>query len=250
MTTDHGPNALLVTLNKTLSGDWEADKEIIREAAMQPTPAENFYEHAAAIQGLFNILTYGTKFAPNHPQRSGLLRKVYDELFPIAHFAKLYFSKSNTVLIEWIDGNQNFDATVKYKSIEPRWPDIRYLEVTTLQDRDDARQLEELSKENTIQPVVESEYETHRRKVDLFKMALKKKGGKDYPPNTALLVYTDEARFRQFYFGMPKPEINKKRDYEAALRESSHLLDNFSHVFVYSMDEIYCAWPPHLNQNE
>ncbi|QJI39456.1 hypothetical protein HKK52_00435 [Pseudomonas sp. ADAK2] len=250
MTTKNEFNIPIVTLIPPLTLDWETDKATIKKAAMQPTPADKFYILAAAIQNFFNILTHGSKSAPKHPQRSGLLRKVYDELFPIAHFAKLYFAESNNVLIQWFDGNQNFDATVKYQNECLGRSDIRYLEVTTLQDREDARQLEELSEEKTITTVVESEQQNHLRKIDLFEKALKKKGGITYPADTALLVYTDEDRFRKCYFGLQPPEIDKKKDYEAVLNKLSHLLKDFSHVFVYSKHEIYCTWSPKSNQEE
>lgn len=102
----------------------------------------------------------------------------------------------------------------------------------------------------TITTVVESEQQNHLRKIDLFEKALKKKGGITYPADTALLVYTDEDRFRKCYFGLQPPEIDKKKDYEAVLNKLSHLLKDFSHVFVYSKHEIYCTWSPKSNQEE
>ena len=81
----------VVEINRTLTGDWKSDKHIVKEIAESPMTAANAYLHAQVVMTLFNQLTYGTPSAPDHPKRSGLVRKVYDELFPIAHFAKLYF---------------------------------------------------------------------------------------------------------------------------------------------------------------
>lgn len=251
MTKDNEHHSLVIKVNVTLTGDWEKDKSVIQEAAMQPTRADKFYNHAAAIQSLFNILTYGTPSAPSHPQRKGLLRKVHDELYPIAHFAKLHFTDPTNVFIKWIDGNQNYDAIVEYQCDDFSRSSIRYLEVTTLQGKEDAKELEELSKGSNIVNVQNnSDYDNHIRKVGLLKEALRKKGSKDYPASTALLVYTDEDRFRKFYFGMPAPEIDKKGNYEAVLDELAYLLEDFSHVFIYSKDEIYCAWAPRSNINQ
>jgi hypothetical protein len=245
MTTDNEHPTLIVKVNVPLTGDWEKDKSVIQEAAMQPTRADEFYNHAVAIQGLFDLLTYGTPSAPIHPQRKGLLLKVHGELYPIAHFAKMHFTDPTNVIIKWIDGSQNHDAIVEYVCEDLSQSDIRYLEVTTLQSREDAKELEELSKGNTSVNVQNnSEHDIHLRKVELLKEALKKKGSKVYPANTALLVYTDEHRFRKVYYGMPAPEVDRKGGYEAVLDELAPLLEGFSQVFVYSKDEIYCTWSP------
>lgn len=243
MTTDNEHIIRFVKLNLTLTGDWEKDKSVILTAAMQPTRADGFYDHTVAIHRLFDLLTYGTPAAPAHPQRKGLLLKVHGELYPIAHFAKLHFTDPANVIITWIDGNQKHDAIVKYLNEDTSQPDIRYLEVTTLQSEEDAKELKELSKGNTIINVQnDSEHDIHLRKLGLLESALKKKGSNVYPANTALLVYTDEHRFRKFYYGMSAPEIDRKGGYEAVLDELAPLLSGFSHVFIYSKDEIYCAW--------
>jgi len=246
MTKDNEHCIRLVTLNVPVTGDWEKDKSVILKAAMQPTRADEFYDHAVAIQGLFDLLTYGTSSAPIHPQRKGLLLKVHGELYPIAHFAKLHFADPANVIIQWIDGSQKHDATIEYIKEDPSKCDIRYLEVTTLQSEDDAKELKELSKGSTIVNVTtNSEHDIHLKKLELLKTALKKKGSNIYPPNTALLVYTDEHRLQKFYYGMSAPKIDRKGTYKAVLEELTPLLEGFSHVFIYSKDEIYCTWSAH-----
>lgn len=246
MKNDNEHGIRLVTLNVPLTGDWEKDKIVIQKAAMQPTRADEFYDHAVAIQGLFDILTYGTPSAPAHPQRKGLLLKVHGELYPIAHFAKLHFSDPANVIIQWIDGSQKHDAIIEYTNKDLAKCDIRYLEITTLQSEDDAKELKELSKGNTIVSVTtNSEYDIHLKKLELLKTALKKKGSNTYPPKTALLVYTDEHRLQKFYYGMSAPKFDRKGNYQAVLDELTPLLKGFSHVFIYSKDEIYCMWAAH-----
>ncbi|WP_432719044.1 hypothetical protein QQL38_00495 [Pseudomonas syringae] len=220
MTAENEHTIQVVKVNVTLTGDWEKDKSVIQKAAMQPTRADRFYDHAVAIHGLFDLLTYGTQAAPVHPQRKGLLLKVHGELYPIAHFAKLHFTDPTNVIINWIDGNQKHDATIDYLHEDSNQSDIKYLEVTTLQSEEDAKELAELSKGKTIVNVQNnSEHDIHLKKLGLLAKALKKKGSKVYPANTALLVYTDEHRYRKFYYGMSAPEVDRKESYEAVLAE-------------------------------
>lgn len=243
MTKPNDLHSLLVTVHEPLSLNWNEDKLIIEKAAGQPTPADEYYNHATAIMALFDNLTYGTPAQPKHPQRIGLLRKVHDELYPIAHFANLYFTYPKNVVVQWIDGNQQHDAKVEYTGEGSNQSDIHYLEVTTLQGKKDADELEELSKGPNVTTVSsDSAQEKHDRKIEQLTTILKKKASIVYPAKTALLVYTDEDRFRQFYFGMSPPEIDKKADYEAVLRDFEPSLQNFSYVFIFSKSEIYCAW--------
>jgi len=236
------PQPLLVTVHEPLSLDWNKDRLTIEKAAGQPTTADGYYNHAAAIQALFDMLTWDTPAQPQHPQRIGLLRDVHDELYPIAHFANLYFTSPKNVVIQWIDGNQHHDATVKYTGEGSNQSDICYLEVTTLQGKEDADQLKELSRNPGVAITVrETAQEKHDRKIEQLKIILKKKAKIAYPDKTALLVYTDEDRFRQFHFGLQPPQIDKKSDYEAVLRDFELSLGNFSHVLIFSKSEIYCA---------
>lgn len=247
MAHDYDQGTLLVQFFPTLTGEWEKDKDDVQRAATQRTTAKEFYNLAVAIQGLFNILSYSSPAVKKYPQRSGLLLKVYGELYPIAYFARLFFQSSDDVVIQWVDGSQNYDANVFYKNEAVRHAGIDFLEVTTLQDQEDAKQLEELSHDLVTVAVSESAYDAHKRKLDLLRRILKKKGGKKYPPNTALLVFTDEDRFRPYYFGMEPPAIDKKGDYESVLNELSDLFSKFNHVFVFSKTEIYASWSPPLS---
>lgn len=236
----------VVQVNPTFTGDWKADKHIVKEIAESPMTAQTAYEHAQVVMTLFNRLTYGTPSAPDYPMRSGLVRKVYDELFPIAYFAKLYFSESSEVVICWHDGNQQFDATVKDERPGPGESRINYLEVTTLQNGEDAHLLSRMAKENTICIEGDQDQFNYLRKVDLLKVALKKKAAIKYPPQTALLVYTDEDRIQRFSFGKDFRKVDRKGSFAAALEEMQDFLTGFSAVFVYSKHEIYCSLTMHI----
>lgn len=245
MENTNEPKTLFVSLREPLSGDWDKDKLIIARVAGQATPADEYYNHAASIQALFEMLTYGTRSQPEYPQRIGLLRDVHDELYPIAHFAKLYFKSPSNVVIQWVEGNQHHDAIVKYIGEGSNQSDIHYLEVTTLQGKEDADELSELSKSpNGIVQFRDSDQEKHDRKIEQLKAVLEKKRKIRYPEKTALLVYTDEMRFREFYFGVSPLQIDRKADFEAVLRDFAPSVTNFSHIFIFSKKEIYCTWTP------
>lgn len=232
---------IIIDIDLPLNGKWDDDKHQVESHATQPVTAEKFYDHAASVLILFQCLTHGTSSAPRYPERSGFIRKIYDELSPIAHFAKLYFNQSNAVLIQWHSWNQNFDAEVVDIRHKSSWLD--YLEVTTLQGDEDAKLLKDLSLSETgcVLRVGNLDQEEHLRKLDQLRRILKKKGEKKYPPNTALLVYTDENRFKGSYIGTEQLKLNKKTDFMGVLDEMKSLLVNFSYVFIYSKDEIYAT---------
>lgn len=87
-----------------------------------------------------------------------------------------------------------------------------------------------------------SAQEKRDRKIEQLTTIPKIKAKIIYPYKTALLVYTDEDRFREFYFGISPPKIDKKTDYEAVFRSFAASCNNFSHIFIFSKSEIYCAW--------
>ncbi|MBR7777953.1 hypothetical protein [Undibacterium rugosum] len=248
MPTEKEGQMLIFEVNNPLTGEWNKDQGDVEKIATQSTSADKFYKHVRVIEALFHKLTYGTPSAPDYPQRKGLIRKVHDELYPIAFFSKLYFALSPKVLITWHKGNQNFDAAVKDQRSGSCQSNIHYLEVTTLQDETDANQLKQLSEKGSI--IIEGNLvqENHERKIELLRKALEKKGSKKYPENTALLIYTDEDRFHHC-FGISPPPINKTGDFEAVLRDMKDLLRSFSHVFVYSKNEIYCMFQPHTESS-
>lgn len=232
----------IVTINRALTGDWEKDKKIVKEMAETPMTAATAYMHACVIKTLFNQRTFGTPSAPGYPNRVGLLRKVYDELFPIAYFAKHYFHESSDVVICWHDGNQQYDATVEDQRQTKDIPNIRYLEVTTLQDNTDADLLLDLAINGSVRIEGDHEKSEHQRKLDFLKKALNKKAGIAYPPGTVLLVYTDEDRYQKISFDSNSShEIDRRSSFKAILEGMQCQLTGFSAVFVYCKSEIYCS---------
>lgn len=230
-----------IDLTAPLSGDWEVDKSTVICVAETPRSAAQFSHHVQTLSTLFSILTHGTALAS--PERKGLARKIHDELFPIAHFARIHYAESSLVSIKWHAGNQQFDATVEDCRPEIDRSNIRFLEVTTLQNGEDARLLKQLASSKNGVVGYEGDFEQGQslQKADLLTKALKKKAGKKYPPNTALLVYTDEDRFAMYTFGLGRKTIDMKTRFEDVLNEMKHLLGGFSEVYIYSKNEIYCA---------
>ncbi|MCJ9671435.1 hypothetical protein [Neorhizobium sp. SHOUNA12B] len=226
-----------------LTEDWKKDKAAIIKLAETTTKAAEYFRLAQAVDTLFNRNASGAVSDQGYVQRIGLSKKVHGELYPIAHFAELHFKSSESVLIQWRDGNQNFDATVEDLRPVPQEPIFDFLEVTTLQDEQDAKELQQLNATGVLS--FESRDHPrrvqHQRKVALLKVVLEKKAKINYPSNTALLVYADEDRFAHYCFGGLAPEIDKAVDYDEVLEEMREkLLSQFEAVYVYSNKEIYC----------
>ncbi len=234
---------MLINIHHDFTGDWEKDEPAVRKIAEKPTSAAQFLVHAQLVETLFNRLTHGTRFAPEFPQRSGLLKKVHDELYPIGHFARLHFAASETVMISWRDGNQNFDATLEIRREDSDRFCLEYLEVTTLQGYEDSQVLAQLaaSERGIVTFEGDQEQDTHQRKLSQLRNALGKKATKEYPPRTALLVYTDEERLASFVYGGPAQAIDIRASFGAVLAEMASCLDMFAEVHVYSRHEIYCS---------
>lgn len=226
-----------------LTGDWEKDEPLVTQFAEKPVSAEAYFDHARVIETLFKQLTHDTRFAPAAPRRIGLSLEIHRELYPIGHFARLYFEASEGVIISWRRGSQNFDATLDDQREAPARSDLQYLEVTTLQDNEDSELLDGLAKSpnGTIGFFGDHEYDTHQRKLAQLRLVLEKKGKKTYPDRTALIVYTDEHRFAQYTFGGPRREIDRKSEFSAVLAEMAPLLGKFAEVHIFSKDEIYCS---------
>jgi len=238
----------VVTIDRTFTGDYEKDNKTLIEIAEDPVTAAFAAQRAEVVMNIHHKITYGTPSAPNYPERAGMARKVFDELFPIAHFANLYYCASEEVTICWKNGGQNFDATVDDKRNNSVRSSIRYLEVTTLQDRQDSELLTQLAENGTFSSEGDSTQLDHERKITSLRTALEKKGKKKYPPETALLVYTDEGRFQRFSYGAQSSQIDVKKSFSDVVNEMKHLLTGFSQVFIYSKNEIYSSITTNVRQ--
>lgn len=233
----------VIRVHEAFTGDWEADKLKLEACAQKSFTAANAALHAQVIQTLFQHLTYDTPAAPEFPTRQGLIRKVHDEIWPIAHFSNLYFKASPNVEISWHSGNQSYDATVTDGRPETENSQVKYLEVTTLQDAEDAALLKQLAASDTGIVSSEGDQRTlqHSRKLEKLKAVLRKKAKINYPEGTVLLVYTDEERFKSFYFGYEPQQLDKQGDFEKVLRDNNDDLKRFLDVVIYSRKQIYCS---------
>ncbi|RUR71093.1 hypothetical protein EJP67_28965 [Variovorax guangxiensis] len=226
-----------------LTEDWKKDKASVIKLAETRTQASEYFKLVQAVELLFNRYAPGAVSRLGYPQRIGLSRKVHDELYPVAHFASLHYKSSEDVWIQWRSGSQRFDATVEDSRPVQQMPIIHFLEVTTLQDEQDAKKLQDLNVTGTLSFISSAppSLVSHQRKVNLLREVLGKKAEINYPPNTALLVYADEHRFAQYCFGGPAPNIDREADYGKVLKEMrERLLAKFEAVYVYSREQIYC----------
>ena len=225
-----------------LSGNWNEDKAKIFKLAQTPTSAQEFPTLVQSVHALFRALAPAAVSPLGIEQRVGLSRKIHNELYPLGNFAELHFAASAEVQITWHDGSQSFDATVEDRRAELEFSS-KFLEITTLQDKEDADQLDALNPTGIVSfsssehPVLAD----HRRKVGLLRSVLEKKAKITYPAGTALLVYTDEFRFKSFTVGAPAPVIDQPHDYGEVLDEMKSSLGGFDAVYVFSKQAIYCT---------
>lgn len=134
------------------------------------------------------------------------------EARPMALFAHRHYEASPQVTIRHVIGNQNYDGVVEDK--RPRPDSIRYLEVTTtLKTYHDSLRLEVLSKEgqvaaygpvtavgprhNRVSIKAEGMAREHRAiradHLSLVREVVARKAGKNYQPDTALIVAVDDS---------------------------------------------------------
>jgi hypothetical protein len=223
----------------TISGDYKEDVKRLQDFAQTVVSAHAYYGHVAQIQSIFNYLIHGTDLAEKYPQRLGLARKIHDELFPIAFFARLHFRSSQSVFIQSKIGSQNYDAAVDDRREPHMAGKIKFLEITTLQDKSDSDFLGELTKSAIVSIEGDQEQVDFDRKMFLLRRGLEQKAKKDYPAGTALLVYTDEHRFQKHSVGIPRTGP----DWQGAITEIAHeylpRLGSFADVFIFSKEKIY-----------
>lgn len=228
---------------KPLTEDWKKDKAAVIKLAETLTKASEYFKLVQAVEAIFN------RYAPNavsdigYAKRIGLSRKIHDELYPIAHFARLHFRSSDDVWIQWRNGSQSFDATVEDRRFVPQNSIIHFLEVTTLQDEQGAKDLQQLNSTGIrfFESCDHPHNNSHQRKIESLKIVLEKKTKINYPPNTALLIYTDENRYDNYDFSKPSLETNKVVNYDETIKAMQvQLFAKFEAACVYSREKIYC----------
>lgn len=139
------------------------------------------------------------------------IKKLNEEIAPLAIFGKLKFGSTDKVLLQPVIGNQNYDAKVIDKRTE-RFS-LTYVEITQSHEGEDDywRRLELYKKgvvftrasviktgkgKNRLVSIpaeatdVEKDLENELNRI---LEALRRKAGRDYPPNTSLIVFFDDT---------------------------------------------------------
>jgi hypothetical protein len=136
--------------------------------------------------------------------RKGLSKQFYEEVYPLAFFAKHYFGGRTDVLVKWVPGYQNHDALILKQGEEPLFVEI------TQTVRDHKESLWEglvsltgkVRRERTEKTGIAIDRgfvfvggEESRKRVDDVLRAKAEKGPGHYDPNTVLIILVDD------YFG-------------------------------------------------
>jgi hypothetical protein len=169
--------------------------------------------------------------------QKGLLKQLVEEVAPLAIFGKQKFDDTDQVLLQPVIGNQNYDAVVTDLRTVPA--SKGYIEITQSHEgEDDYLRRCELLKEGyvfskapviktgkgksrtvSIPPAATSVEERVKSEMNRILDAAKRKAGKDYPVNTALIISFDD---------MPP--------FEKALEVMGTTIDNFVKKEVLNLD--------------
>lgn len=144
--------------------------------------------------------------------RKGLAKELMEEVHPLAIFGLGKYGESKTVKLKPVLGNQKFDAIVRDITTEPATSS--FIEITQAHEGENEhlRKLA-LEREGYVSPIghvtkkgtkktgldvsVEVEAISHddsiQRDLDMIFDAAKRKEGKEYLPNTSLVIKFDDA---------------------------------------------------------
>ena len=140
-----------------------------------------------------------------------LIKKLVEEIAPLAIFSKHKFGDTDKVFLQPVIGKQNYDAIVTYFRNEPA--SVTYIEITQAHEGEDDywRRCELLKngcvfsytpvikdgtkKNRTVSIPPEATPVEERVKTELGRIldAAKKKESKDYPTNSSLLIFFDDT---------------------------------------------------------
>ncbi len=141
----------------------------------------------------------------------GLLKKLPEEIAPLAIFGNRKFGDTDQVLLQPVIGNQNYDAKIIDKRTKPA--SVTYIEITQAHEgENDYWRRRELSEKGIVfsrAPVIKkgkgknrlvsiphqatSVEEGVKNELNRIIDAAKRKAGKHYPANTSLIVFFDDT---------------------------------------------------------
>jgi hypothetical protein len=144
--------------------------------------------------------------------QKGFAKQLMEEVLPLAIFGKHKFGDTDQVLLQPVIGNQPYDAVVTDLRTKP--PTRSFIEITQSHEgRDNYLRRRELLEKGHVSPyapviktetkkgqafsipseanLVEGRVENERQRI---LAAAERKVGKDYPPNTSLVIFFDDAR--------------------------------------------------------
>ncbi|MFC1970857.1 hypothetical protein ACFLV0_02835 [Chloroflexota bacterium] len=142
----------------------------------------------------------------------GLAKPLMEEVFNLAEFGIKKFGNTDKILIQPIIGSQNYDAEISDLDTDP--PNISFIEVTQAHEGEDEYLRSVVLAEKGIVtlrgPVIKRGTKKTGRQInvpytatdviqnvkeELMRIveAAKRKNGKDYPPNTSLLIAFDDG---------------------------------------------------------
>jgi hypothetical protein len=147
----------------------------------------------------------------NFRRQEGLIKQLVEEVSPLAIWGKFKFGDTDQVLLKPIIGNQNYDAKIIDKRIEPAT--ITYIEITQAHEgeNDYLRRCELLNRgivfsnapviktgkgknrKVLIPPEATSVEEGVKKELNRIVDAVKRKVAKDYPVNTSLIISFDDT---------------------------------------------------------
>ena len=139
------------------------------------------------------------------------VKKLVEEVTPLAIYGKQKYGDTDQVFLQPVIGPQNYDAKVIDKRTEPA--SVTYIEITQAHEGEDNywRRCELLEKgivfsnapviktgkgknrSVSIPPEATSVEERVKNELNRILDAAKRKAGKDYPPNTSLIIFFDDT---------------------------------------------------------